>query len=101
LDSSLPTFDAAGLVDGPTPVDTGVDAPVVDSALPPDANPPPVDAGKDAAMAPSQASLVPAGAVGHSPSYKMTVTTGQATAPVLKSPKYQLVGGVSVTARKP
>jgi hypothetical protein len=111
FDSSFPTFDAAGSVDGSGLADTGTDTSVPDSAVPPDATPPldagtdaakdaGVDAGKDA-MAPSQTSLVAGGAVGHSPSYKMTVTTGQATAPVLKSPKYQLVGGVSVTARKP
>ena len=100
VDGSLPVFDASGSVDGanPPPTDAGVDA-VVDSAVPPDAAPP-LDAGKDAA-GPSQASLVAGGTVGHSPNYKMTVTTGPATAPVLKSPNYRLVGGVSVTSRKP
>ena len=102
FDAGLPTFDASGTVDGsnPPPVDAGIDAPVVDSAVPPDATPPPPDAGKDAA-GPSQTSLVAGGAVGHSPGYKMPGTTGPATAPVLKSPNYQLVGGVSVTAHKP
>jgi hypothetical protein len=111
VDASFPTFDAAGSVDGANPGDTGTDTSVPDSAVPPDATPlaeagaeagtdAAVDAGRDA-MAPSQTSLVAGGVVGHSPSYKMTVTTGQATAPVLKSPRYQLVGGVSVTARKP
>ena len=100
FDAGLPVFDAGGSVDGanPPPVDAGSDAPVVDSAVP-DATPP-VDAGRDAA-GPSQASLVAGGTVGHSAAYKMTVTTGPASAPVLKSPKYQLVGGVSVTAHKP
>jgi hypothetical protein len=100
FDAGLPLFDASGSVDGanPPPVDAGIDAPVVDSAVP-DATPP-VDAGKDAA-GPSQAGLVAGGTVGHSTAYRMTVTTGPASAPVLKSPKYQLVGGVSVTARKP
>jgi hypothetical protein len=91
--SLLPISDASGTVDGSNlpPVDAAVDAPGVDSAAPP-----PVDAGKDAA-GPSQAGLVAGGAVGHSPSYKMTGTTGPATAPVLKSPSYQLVGGMAVT----
>jgi hypothetical protein len=94
FDGSLtPIFDASGTVDGSNlpPADAAPDAPGADSAPPP-----PVDAGKDAA-GPSQAGLVAGGAVGHSPSYKMTGTTGPATAPVLKSPSYQLVGGMAVT----
>jgi len=97
IDASLtPISDASGTVDGsnPPPADAGTDAPVVvDSGT--DAAPP-VDAGKDAA-GPSQAGLVAGGTVGHSPSFKMTGTTGPATAPVLKSPSYSLVGGMAVT----
>ena len=97
VDSAFQPADASGMVDGAGPADTGIDAPVVDSAAPDAA---PVDAGNDA-TAMSQIGLVAGGAVGHSPSYKMTGTTGPATAPLLKSPHYKLAGGMSATAQKP
>jgi hypothetical protein len=98
-----PVFDASGSVDGtsPSPVDAGTDATVPDAGVPDAGTDAGSDAGKDAAVVPSQAGLVAGGAVGHSPGYKMTGTTGPATAPVLTSPKYKLVGGVSVTGHKP
>jgi hypothetical protein len=91
FDSSAPTFDAGGLVDG-----AGIDA-GLDSSLP-DATPPPVDAGKDASGI-SQLGVVAGGTVSHSPSYTMTGTTGPATAPVLRSPHYTFVGGMSVSTK--
>jgi hypothetical protein len=94
-----PVFDASGTVDvNAPPVDAGGDAEAPDASLPVEAG---VDAGRDAAASPSQVGLVAGGSVGHSPGYKMTGTTGPATAPVLKSPHYQFVGGVSATGQKP
>ena len=93
-----PVFDAGNVVDGATtPTDAGVT--VEDAAVPTDGSSP-RDAGRDA-TSPSQAGLVAGGSVGHSPSYRMTGTTGPATAPVLRSPNYRLVGGVSATGEKP
>ncbi len=98
-----PVFDASGSVDGtsPPPVDAGTDATLPDAAAPDAGTDAGTDAGKEAGVVPSQAGLVAGGAVGHSPSYTMTGTTGPATAPVLRSPHYKLVGGVSVTGHKP
>jgi hypothetical protein len=97
-DTGLPTFDASGSVgvDGATPTDAGTDAPAVDSSAP-------VDAGVDAArvVTISQLGLVAGGTLSHSPSYQMTGTTGPATAPVMRSPNYKLVGGMTVTTQKP
>jgi hypothetical protein len=96
IDSAFSASDASGTVDG-APADAATDAPEVDSSAPDAA---PVDAGNDA-TAMSQIGLVAGGAVGHSPSYTMTVTAGPATAPLLKSPHYQLAGGMSATTQKP
>jgi hypothetical protein len=102
IDAAFPADDASGTVDGAGPGDAAIDAPALDAAIDssvPDATPP-VDAGVDA-TAMSQIGLVAGGTVGHSPTYTMTGTTGPATAPVLRSPHYQLVGGMSATAQKP
>jgi hypothetical protein len=100
-DAGFPVSDASGSVDGanPPPADAGTDAPVVDSSVPIDATPP-VDAGRDA-FAPSQLGLVAGGTVSQSPSYTMTGTTAPATAPVLRSPNYKIVGGMAVTTQQP
>jgi hypothetical protein len=61
-----------------------------------------VDAGVDASRTGvSQAGLVAGGTVSRSPSFTMTGTTGPATAPMLTSPHYRLVGGMSVSSQKP
>ena len=102
-----PSFDA-----GPLPgFDAGMQeidatAPMVDAASDsgpaPDAGRP-VDAGGEAGKSapPTQAGLVVGGTVAHSPNFKMTATTGPASAPVLKSPRYQIVGGMTVAGPKP
>jgi hypothetical protein len=105
LDAAFPPDDASGMVDGAGPGDAAVDAPALDASIDssvPDATPPAdaADAAVDA-TAMSQIGLVAGGTVGHSPTYTMTGTTGPATAPVLRSPHYQLVGGMSATAQKP
>jgi hypothetical protein len=102
LDAGLPGFDAGGAIDGAVPpaVDAGSDALMpIDSGAPSDATPP-VEAGYDAAAV-SQLGLVAGGAISRSGGYMMTATTGPATAPVLRSSRYQLVVGMSVSARKP
>jgi hypothetical protein len=103
VDSAFPGFDGgedSAAVDTGTdaPVDASVDAKVIDSSAPVDAT---TDAGKDATVAPSQLGLVAGGTVSHSPKYTMTGTSGPATAPVLRSTHYQLVGGMAVTSQKP
>jgi hypothetical protein len=104
IDAAFPTYDASGTVDGAGPGDATTDAPGIDASVDsavPDAAP--VDAGDAAvdASTMSQIGLVAGGTVGHSTSYTMTGTTGPATAPVLRSPSYQLVGGMSATSQKP
>ena len=104
-DTSVPVGDASGQVDG-----AGKDAT-------PDVTPPPVDAGPDAADAgvdtgvdsgvdarapdasgvTGAAGLVPGGSLSKSAGYVLNGTTGPASAPVLKSPKYRLVGGMAAT----
>ena len=89
--------DAGGPGDGGSGLrDAAAEASGLDAssdATPSDAAP--SEAGREAG--PSQAGLVVGGAVGHSPHYKMTLTSAPATAPVLRSRSYQLVGGVAVT----
>ncbi len=92
----LPSFDGGTPVSDDAGADSGAgDAGTLDAAAPRDGGSP-----RDAAI-PSQAGLVAGGTVGHSPRFKMTGTTGPATAPVLRSPRYQLVGGMAVTGKKP
>jgi hypothetical protein len=90
--------DAGGSGDGGNGLgDAAAEASGIDGALsdaaPSDAAP--SDAGREAG--PLQAGLVVGGTVGHSPHYKMTLTSAPAAAPVLRSRSYQLVGGVAVT----
>jgi hypothetical protein len=97
VDAALPTFDSGGEDVAVSDAGSDADASVIDSSIP-DAT---IDAGKDAATAaPTQLGLVAGGSVSHSPSYTMTGTTGPATAPVLRSTHYQLVGGMAVTTQK-
>jgi hypothetical protein len=62
---------------------------------------PPVDAGPDANPGVSILGLVVGGTTSRSPRYVMTGTAGAAHAPLLKSPNYQLVGGMAVSTQKP
>lgn len=87
-------FDA-----GPPSEDAGADAGPTDSGSAHDAGAI-ADAGRDASV-PTQVGLVGGGTVGHSAHYTMTGTLGPATAPVLRSPKYQVVGGMAVTGKNP
>jgi len=98
-DAGYPVSDASGSVDGasPPPADAGSDAPANDSSVPFDAAPP-VDAGRDGSGV-SQLGLVAGGAVSQSTNYTMTATTGPATAPVLRSSHYTIVGGMAVTTQ--
>jgi hypothetical protein len=88
FDAGQPTIDDAG---------GGVDGAA--DALPPDSGPRTGDAGHGAGV--TQAGLVAAGTMSRSSNYTMTGTVGPATAPVLRSPHYQFVGGVSVTSQQP
>ena len=109
-EASIPTYDASGSVDGAgnPPPDAAPDAlPPVDASIPDagvdaaDAAPIP-DAAPDASEAGvSILGLVPGGATAQSPHYIYTGNTGAAHSPLLKSPNYQLVGGVSVTSQQP
>ena len=97
-DAGPPVFDASGSVDAngnPLP-DAAPDAPF-DAAA--DAAPPP-DAGNDASGV-SQFGLVAGGAIGHSTRYVLKGSTGPASAPVLQSPHYKLVGGMTVSTQTP
>jgi hypothetical protein len=108
IDTGVSPSDASGQVDGsPPPPDAA-----------PDVTPPPVDAGQDTsvpdagvdaadAATPPDASgitgsvgLVSSGSLGKSKSYTLNGTVGPATAPVLKSPSYRLVGGMAATTEK-
>ena len=107
-EAGIPTFDASGSVDGAgnpppdaapdappdaAPVDAGVDA--ADAAPIPDAAPDAPDSGV------SILGLVPGGTTAQSSHYIYTGNTGAAHSPLLTSPNYKLVGGVSVTAQQP
>jgi hypothetical protein len=90
LDAGAPVFDASGVVDAPGPgPDAGSDA-----APPPDASAP------DAAGV-SILGVVVGGTSSRSPGYIMTGTAGAAHSPLLRSPSYQLVGGLTVSQQKP
>jgi hypothetical protein len=97
LDASIPetgfTYDASGSVSPPD-----------DAAIPPDAAPdaqptPPVDAGHEGGI--TQIGLVTGSTLSRSAHYQMVGTSGPATAPLQKSPKYTLVGGMSVSTQTP
>jgi hypothetical protein len=95
IDSGVPSEDAGSDADANV-IDATTDA-RTDASV--DAS---IEAGKDAATrGPSQLGLVAGGTVSHSASYTMTGTTGPATAPVLRSSHYQLIGGMAVTSQTP
>jgi hypothetical protein len=92
-ETSAPVLDASGVVDGaPPPVDAA--PPLRDSAPPIDSSTPP-----DAGASSSQLGLVGGGTLSRSPNYVLIGSTGPATAPVLRSPKYQVVGGMAASAK--
>jgi hypothetical protein len=109
-DGSLGPSDASGQVDGTPgaqdaaadaldaspPVDAGPDTSIPDAGVDAaDAAPPP-----DASGTTGSAGLVSAGTLGRSKSYGLNGTVGPASAPVMKSPKYRLVGGMAATSEK-
>jgi hypothetical protein len=95
-----PVSDASGSVT-PTP---DAAQPVNDDAGEPsdDAGPPPFDAGPPDATPPttSQVGLVGGGTLSRSAHYALVGSTGPATAPVLKSSRYQLTGGMAASTQK-
>jgi hypothetical protein len=99
LDASSPdggvnVLDASGVVDGqgPPPADSG----------PPDVVVPPIEAGlPDAGVGVSILGVVAGGTTSRSTRYVLTGTAGAAHAPLLRSPNYQLVGGMAVSTQKP
>ena len=94
LDGSAGIVDGGGTGDGANSLrDAGAEASPADGGANADAAS--SDAGRDSH--PSQVGLVSGGTVAHSPNYKMTITSGPAAAPVLRSPNYQLVGGMAVS----
>ena len=88
FDAAFPTFDGGPGDDDASSLPDGATTP--DGAVVIDAGPPP----------PTQASLVSGGTSSRSPSYVLVGTTGPATAPVLRSPNYQLVGSMSVSMQQ-
>jgi hypothetical protein len=99
IDGSVPVFDANGFVDGqPGQVDATADV-AIDSSPPADAGvdaPPPTDSGVT-----GTATLAAGGSVGHSAQHTLIGNVGPATAPVLRSSKYQLVGGMAAATPGP
>ncbi len=95
-------FDASFDVNLPPVLDdAGNDAPSPPADAAPDASdaaPIVLDAGADAATTPgSQVQLVGGGTLSQSTHYVLVGSTGPATAPVLHSTHYQLVGGMTVS----
>jgi hypothetical protein len=92
FDVNVPVvLDASGVVDGASP-------PLADAALDGAEASSHVDAGSDAAATQgTQVGLVGGGTLSQSTHYVLVGTTAPATAPVLSSPHYQLVGGMSVS----
>jgi hypothetical protein len=92
-EASVPVFDASGAVDGASPpVDGG--QPVPDATPPTDSSAPP-----EAGSTSSQVGLVGGGTLSRSPHYVLVGSTGPATTPILRSPKYQVVGGMAASAQ--
>ncbi len=92
-DTSVPIVDASGVVDGANPPHPDA-APPPDAALPIDSSTP-----FDAGATSSQLGLVGGGTLSRSPNYVLIGATGPATAPVLHSPKYQVVGGMAASSK--
>ena len=86
FDAAFPTFDA-----GPGDDDASeLPDSATDGSITVDAGPPP----------PTQVGLVAGGTSSRSPSYVLMGSTGPATAPVLRSPNYQLVGSMTVSTQQ-
>jgi len=92
-ETSTPVLDASGTVDGANPLHDAA-PPTQDGAPPVDSSAPP-----EAGATSSQLGLVGGGVLSRSPNYTLVGSTGPATAPVLHSPKYQVVGGMAASAQ--
>jgi hypothetical protein len=99
VDGSLGPQDAApdvAPVDATPPVDAGADTSIPDAGIDAaDTGPPP-----DASGITGSATLVSGGTLSKSKGYGLNGTVGPASAPVMTSPKYRLVGGMAATSEK-
>ncbi len=97
-DAGLPDLDAAFAIEAGA-ADAVADVPAPDGGA--DAALDATATGGREAGATTQAGLVAGAVVSRSPSFIAVTTTGAATAPVLASPHFRFVGGVSATSSNP